>query len=89
MTKCIFLLFSIVSVGCNSQIASYVAGAAKPIPVPIATSNASPYAIKISPGHVLATGSVVSSNANITSTNRTLKGSQIQASVSISQSRKN
>ena len=89
--KRILLLAStlFITAGCGKQIEDFVKeGIKNPIEVvdPSASTSSSK-AIKISPGAGIASGSQVEGKFNLTMTNRTVAGSQIEARISINQTR--
>ena len=85
-----FLIVSSIGLSaCGKQIEDFVReGIKKPIEtLDPTTSTASSKAIKISPGAGIAKGSQVQGHFTITPTNQTAKGAQVDAKVSISQTR--
>jgi hypothetical protein len=84
------LFFSILAfalTGCGSQIEDFVRGGTEPAPLtPVAGSN-SGKALKVSPGHVDASGTTVRATMTITQTNRLVKGSSVDAKVSLHRGR--
>jgi hypothetical protein len=90
MRKLIFLLVStFVLAGCGKQIEDFVReGIKKPVDTLIPTiSTASSKSLKISPGAGEATGAQVQGHFTITTTNQTVRGSQVDATMSINQTR--
>ncbi|MGZ5279017.1 MAG: hypothetical protein ACXWC9_03695 [Pseudobdellovibrionaceae bacterium] len=90
MKNILYLLIStIVLSGCGKQIEDFVRdGVKKPIEtLDPSISTASSKALKISPGAGIAKGAQVQGHFTITPTNQTAKGTQVEAKVSISQTR--
>lgn len=85
-----FLLSAgLILTGCGKQIKELIK-VADPIPIPTTVvSIASPKAFKISPGHIDANGTLVGAALTITPTRRKMKGSRVEARVSLQQSRVN
>jgi hypothetical protein len=90
MKKAVLVLsLFLATVGCGKQIEDFVKeGVKNPIQiVDPSASTGSSKAIKISPGAGIASGAQVEGKFNLTMTNRTVAGSQIEARISINQTR--
>jgi len=77
---------------CGKQISSFV-GSKNKAALPAATPETPPVStnkgIKLSPGAGLAAGNQVQARMSLTPTQQTIKGSQVEAKITISQSRNN